>query len=167
MDREQRTRLSGPEEVEAWVGKWGDRITRFAYTYLRDWMAAEDVAQETFIRLYHHGRAGRPVTPGWLFTVARNLATDRLRRPVALPLRDDDAALEIKAEPERGVLLRDAVDRLRPRDREVLWLFYYGDYSMAEIAEGLHIPLAQVKSRLHRARGRLKAIWEDADEQDS
>ena len=165
MDYGQRQRLSGPADVEAWVHEWGDRITRFAYTYTQDWMAAEDVAQETFIRLYHQGRAGKSATPAWLFTVARNLAVDRWRRPVAVALQDQDAATE--PEPDQRLLLRDMVDRMRPKDREVLWLFYYGDFSMAQISAMLRIPLAQVKSRLHRARQRLRAVWEDANARDS
>lgn len=152
--------MSGPDEVEAWVKEWGDRVTRFAYTYTRDWMAAEDVAQETFLRLYHHARAGRAVSPAWLLTVARNLATDWLRRSPAVALREDDG---VSPEADRQLLVRDLVDRMRPRDREVLWLFYYADCSMVQIAEMLHIPVAQVKTRLHRARQRLRASWEDDD----
>lgn len=54
---ETRTQLDGPEQVAAWVDAFGDRITRFADADTQDWMTAEDIAQETFARLYQR-RAG-------------------------------------------------------------------------------------------------------------
>lgn len=152
-----------PGDFDTWVAAWGDRLTQFAYTYTENWGSAQDVAQETFLRLYRQWQAGPPVHPGWLFTVARNLCIDAKRRAEPHPLRGGhaDAGEESAV---RRLLVRELLDRLPPRDREVLWLFYYGGLSMAEVAGVLGIPARQVKTGLYRARQRFRALWGDDDE---
>ncbi|MDA8346574.1 MAG: sigma factor [Thermaerobacter sp.] len=58
----------GASWVEAWVNSHGDRITQFAYTYTHDWEAAQDIAQETFLRLYRSRTDLQRTTrqDGWL-----------------------------------------------------------------------------------------------------
>ena len=152
-----------PGDFDTWVAAWGDRLTQFAYTYTANWASAQDVAQETFLRLYRQEQAGRPVHPGWLFAVARHLCIDAKRRAEPEPLSGGEA--DAGEEPAlRRLLVRDLLDRLPPRDREVLWLFYYGGLSMAEVAGVVGIPARQVKTRLYRARQRFRALWEGDDE---
>lgn len=151
--------IKDSDEFASWVRKWADRITQFAHSYTGNWTAAEDIAQETFLRLYQHCERGKPVHPGWLFTVAHNLAMDYRRRPRDTSLPE---SLPVSSKPvDRQVIVRDVLDHMPARDREVLWLFYYADHSMADVAQALGIPLSQVKTRLYRARERFRKIWED------
>ncbi len=139
-----------------WVECYGDRLVQFAYTFLHDWGAAQDVAQETFARAT---RARRRIRPGWLFTVAHHLAIDEVRRRrrfVTVAGIDTDAQAY-----DDGVslLVSDVIRRLGRRDRECLWLFYYVDLSLEEVAAVMGLSVSQVKGRLYRARRHFAAAW--------
>ena len=150
------------EDVAAWVEAWSDRIMRFAYTYTGSWPMAEDVTQDTFVRLYQHRRSGRACHAGWLFTVARHLAVDAHRRARYVLGRQE--VLDAGHFSDESLTVRDIVDRLPQTDQQVLWLFYYGDYSMADIATTLGLSPTQVKHRLYRARDHFRQVWRDSDE---
>ncbi len=143
----------------------GGRVGRpdhaICLTYTGSWPTAEDVAQERFLRLYQHGRRGKPVHAGWLFRVAHNLSIDARRRSShAPPLRSGSTR---GGPADERLMMRDLVDRLRPTDRQLVWLFCYADYSMAEIAGILGLSLSQVKNRLYHARERFRKVWRDTD----
>lgn len=150
------------EEVAGWVVAWAARITQFAYTYTGSWPAAEDVAQETFLRLYQQRRRGKTVHPGWLFVVAHNLAVDASRRARYLHV-SQDVSPDFHPS-DQALLVRDMVDRLPRTDQQVLWLFYYAGYSVAETAATLGLSPNQVKNRLYHARERFRKAWRDTDE---
>ena len=125
---------------------------------------ADDLLQDAYYRLLRarvtfeddgHRR-------NYLFRIATNLLRDRHRRPtreVALP--DDGADEPLVARdnaPERFATRRDvtrALDALKPRDRDLLWLAYSLGLSHAEMAETLGVKTGSVKLLLFRARGRL------------
>ncbi|MBE2271152.1 MAG: RNA polymerase sigma factor [Anaerolinea sp.] len=131
---------------------------------------AEDLAQEALIRVmraistYEYPRPFKV----WLYAIAANLARDHFksadtRRTSAIiddiPTLDcpEDAALD--AEEARRVAL--ALLKLPEPQRETVILRYYGDLSLAEIAEALDIPLGTVKSRISIGLSRLKSLLED------
>ena len=133
---------------------------------------AEDLAQETFVRLWQNrGRytAGRPVKP-WIFGIAVNLARNRLRwwksRPVIaledwteLP-SDSTAARESGTRglesAERADAVRDAIAQLPIELREALVLFEYEQMSYAEIASALNATPKAVENRIARGRSCLR-----------
>jgi RNA polymerase sigma-70 factor (ECF subfamily) len=130
---------------------------------------AEDLAQETFVRLWEfRGRyqPDRPVKP-WILGIAVNLARNRLRwwkrRPsvsleewteLPAPMRDDAAGMVTK---ERLQAVRDAVARLPIALREALVLFEYENMSHAEIAGVVGATAKAVESRIARAREQLRS----------
>lgn len=151
--------LRRDDMLSTWMARWGGRLVRYAHFLINDPDMAQDIAQEAFLRLYvHMGRTGEEPRVAWLFTVAKNLAHDARRRtrpsaPVA-DLPDPNA--------DRGLLaatVRDALDRLKPEDRECLYLFYYAELPTDAIAAHLKLPAATVRTRLRRARQRLLAAW--------
>ncbi len=160
-------RLARPSDgdIADWVERWGDRLVGFAWTYLHDAELAQDVAQETFLRLVKDRRrmARREVHPGWLFAVARRICLDHLRRPAARTLPGAEVADPHSAKAFLAVDVESVLRQLKPADRECLWLFYYGGLSVAEIAQLLGIPPDRAKARLYRARQRFGAEWR-ADE---
>jgi RNA polymerase sigma-70 factor (ECF subfamily) len=102
---------------------------------------------------------------GWLFRVARNIAIDRLRARQAHPVEVDGANLVSIAvsgdHPEdvsTAVTLRDALNRLSPDRRVVLYECYYRGHSLAEAATVLGIPTGTVKSRLYYGLRNLREI---------
>lgn len=145
---------------------------RAAFLVLRDAAAAEDAAQDAFIRAYRKlptFRRGEPFRP-WLLRIVTNVALNdaraRRRRSVivdrfaTLLRRDADipqAAVE-SADATAGILA--AIGELPDDDRVVLYLRYFLELPEREIAAALDRPAGTVKSRLHRASGRLRAVIE-------
>lgn len=157
-----------PEDAEEWLERWisshGDRITQFAHSYLRDWDEAQDVAQETFIRLFeaHQRRPRVTFSPAWLYQVAHRICIDRYRKRRSSERTAADAgnaALGVTHVTTDALLVHDTLERLPPRDRECLWLLYYEDLSIQEIANLLHLTPESVRARLSRARSRFRASW--------
>jgi DNA-directed RNA polymerase specialized sigma24 family protein len=112
--------------LATYVERYGDRLVQFAYTFLHDWEGAQDMAQDTVLRAV---ASRRHLTPGWLFTVAHHLAIDEVRRRRVGPVADVEPETN---GPDSGLafLGTDALRHLGRRDRECLWLFYYGGLSL-------------------------------------
>ena len=146
---------------------------RAAYLIVRDAGAAEDVAQEAFVRAFRglgSFREGEPFRP-WLLRIVTNLALNEVRgrnRRQGLFARITSFRQDPEPSPEPAALegeQRDAVWRaiheLNGDDQVVLYLRYYLDLSEAEIAGVIGRPAGTVKSRLHRAGGRLREVVEN------
>ncbi len=175
------------EEVTAWIARAraGDReainkvieahqnaVFNLCYRMLGDAGEAEDVAQETFLRMYTRMGSYDPERPfkTWLLAIASHACIDRLRqRRVAWlsldePLPADDAPAvsdqapgpeEMAVRRERERQVQGMLARLAPDDRSVLVLRYWYDLSYEEIAEATKTSVSAVKSRLFRARREL------------
>ena len=144
---------------------------------------AEDLAQETFMRVF---RARKRYEPGakfstWLFTIANNVASNAKRslarrREVGAPTGSNTTSvisLEQMAKEASGLmparrldtvemaeLVRSAVETLNPRQRMAILLCRFEGMSYAEIAEAMDMTPQAVKSLLSRARGNLRAALE-------
>ncbi len=138
-------------------------IYGFTRKLLEDPELAKDVLQTVFLRLYED--AGRIHNPShlktWLFAVARNeCLTQRRKSSRNLPLEGDepivsDGAHDALERDERHALIRVAIGRLTPEQREVVVLREYEDLSYREIAEIIGVAESVVKSRLFEARRKL------------
>lgn len=140
---------------------------------------AEDLVQEAFLRVLRaigQYRYPRPFKP-WLYAIAVNLARDYFKRADTRHNErpGDDAPFWAElaggAPPEEGVLVEDearrvaaAIAALPAHQREAVILRYYQEFSLAEIAEALAIPVGTVKSRLTLGLRRLKERLEDEHE---
>ncbi len=146
-------------DTETLARAYGQRIYRFAYARLGNRSDAEDVTQETFLRLCRAAPdfPDEPRARAWLFQVAANCAADLHRAP----WRRREVSLEELPEgegtgPEPGGLL-ELVLSLPEKYRTVIHLFYYEDATVAQIAQILDLSASTVKSRLHRGRKLLEA----------
>ena len=172
IDQRDETLLGRVAEGdEAAFAELYDRFARPVYTLcvraLGDRGRAEDATQEAFASIWRAARTfdrSRGSAAAWIFTVARNAATDTARRRVPLPV---DSAPE-RADPspapdEQAVTSADAfrlhaaVGTLSEREREVIELAYFSGLSQSEIAERLSTPLGTVKTRTRSALRRLAA----------
>src|SRR5213592_1098714 len=151
-----------------------DQVYRVARRLVSSREEAEDLMQETYARAFRSWRSFQPGTNlrAWLFRILTNLNIDRGRRvqraPDMQPLEEGDYFLYNKLEeagdtPEERVDQRlsqdDAVAALSavPHDfRDVIVLVDIGDFSYADAAQILDIPIGTVMSRLHRGRRILK-----------
>ncbi|HEU0184712.1 MAG TPA: RNA polymerase sigma factor, partial [Blastocatellia bacterium] len=148
-----------------------DLVFRFAYRLLQSRETAEEVTHDCFLSLIKEPRRfkadrGKASLRTYLCAAARNLAFKRFRR-AGVETAIDDLSGQIAAaashEPLRILLdaevseaVRRAVGELPPLQREALILFEYEEMSLAEIAEVAGADVGTVKSRLHRARERLR-----------
>ena len=134
---------------------------------------AEDLVQETFVSVWR--KAGlysnqRGAASTWIFTIARNLRIDQLRRQSNKPYEDLEK-LELASDAPLGSVLveqRQVIDRvtlalknLPAEQQEVVRLSFIHDMPHAQIADSLGVPLGTVKSRLRLAYGRLRPMLED------
>lgn len=154
------------ERLERWVVLHQPVVYRAAWLIVRDRSAAEDVAQETFLRAFrnaHRLPSDADARP-WLYRIAVNLVMNQLRSR----RRERRAMTRIEPAPQlweddlpaRGVgdnPLAEALRRLPDRLRVPLILRYYLDLSEKEIARAVGVRPGTVKSRLHEARRLLAA----------
>ena len=139
---------------------------------------AEDLAQETWIRVLQRGSQynGRQRFDPWLFAIARNLAIDYLRKKrkavqtASLPDDRDEILLvsssgpspfEAAARSEDAMRLAGQLQILSPLYREALLLRFQEDLSLAEIAQVLGAPLTTVTSRIYRGLAALRSAFEE------
>jgi RNA polymerase sigma-70 factor (ECF subfamily) len=154
--------------------RWQGPLHRHLSRMLDDPAAADDLVIETFLRLQRHRARWRPGTPlrPWLFTIARNLARNRLRAERLwgwLPLTVVQAAPA--PPPSRGAdgEIRDRVAaafaELPPAQREACSLRLLADMPLTEIARVTRVPLGTVKSRLFHGLRQLRAQLSDLQEE--
>jgi RNA polymerase sigma-70 factor (ECF subfamily) len=146
-----------------------DRTARSLWAYLSrmtgDRQAADDLLQESYYRFLRARVAfdGEAHRRNYLFRIATNLVRDGRRRQAVAPERHEgididgelpgDSTLAARAESRADV--RAAMARLKPRERELLWLAYAQGSSHQEIGEALGLKTGSIKPLLFRARRRL------------
>jgi RNA polymerase sigma factor (sigma-70 family) len=128
---------------------------------------AEDVLAETFTRAFaalHRAYTTDGSLRAWLYAIASNLIADELRRRERRAAAEERlrGRVETQFAQDMGVVtdpeLLAALERLRDEEREVLLLFAWGELSYAEISVVTGVAIGTVRSRLNRARSRLRAV---------
>ena len=136
---------------------WDD-VFRFVLAWTNNWAAAEDLAQETYLRLWQHRTTfdwERPVLP-WLLVAARRLATNRfntLRRSI-LPRHSEPSWDE--GSRSQWIDVCTAVGRLSPLERTALLLTAVEGWSYAEVAAALGTSDGALRAAVSRARSKLE-----------
>jgi RNA polymerase sigma-70 factor (ECF subfamily) len=161
------------EPLEALYDAYGRTVYGLGLLLLRDRGFAEDLVQETFVRVWRSASrydASRGSVRTFVLTLARRAAVDLWRRQRGrLPEALDEAEPEDVAGNEAfGHLVlrldvREALDALSPAHREVLELQFDGDLTQAQAAARLHVPVGTVKSRTLYA---LRALARELRERD-
>jgi RNA polymerase sigma-70 factor (ECF subfamily) len=158
------------------VDIYQNKLYQLGYRMLGNKQEAEDVVQETFLRVYLNldQYQDKYKFSSWIFRIATNFCIDRLRQrkhvvSLDLPLntnetndhqpfvpRDEDT-------PEKQVILNETqayiqkkISLLPSQYKSIVILKYLNDFSVQEISEILHLPVGTVKVRLHRAREYLR-----------
>ncbi len=156
------------------VGAYQAPVFNLCYRILGEPAAAEDAAQESFLKAYRHLRRYDPRRKfaNWMLTIASNHCVDTLRRRRVRTLPLDSAGTkgtQVQA-PEAEVIesetagrLQALIDALDPLDRAAIVLHYWFDMPLDEIGRSLNLSPSAVKSRMFRARRVLALGW-SADE---
>ncbi|GAE26470.1 RNA polymerase sigma-70 factor [Halalkalibacter wakoensis JCM 9140] len=158
--------------LEQLIDIYAKPITNFAYTYVKDWGTAEDIAQDVFIKVNEHLDTFRQEASlqTWIYQIAANRSKDILRKKYfkttfvtdlvekMILKRDEHTPEKHVMQITEGEELAQMVLDLPVKFREVIILYYYHDLSTTAISQFLNINAATVKSRLQRGRHRLKDI---------
>jgi len=194
--REQLAKLTDPEVVVlAQQGKeaaYRELLTRYErpvfsliFRMVRDRETAEDLAQETFVKVLNNIDRYSPdfKFSSWLFKIANNLTIDHLRRrrvdtisiegapdaftaesakatSIMIASGDESPLAELESR-ELGQAIEKAIGKLRPEYRACIMLRHVEDRSYEEIAEIVKLPLGTVKTYIHRARHELHAALDE------
>jgi len=162
--------LANTVDISALVVEYSPVLYRVAYSVLRNTVDAEDVVQETFLRVLRHRQklGGIQDMRVWLVRIAWNHALDRKRRQRTMSPQEEAAELAstvASVEPRADAVLiaaqghariLQAIDRLPRKEREVLLLSAMEELEIVEIAAVLGTTESSVRSRLFRARQRLR-----------
>ncbi len=166
-------RAGGRDEALAGIlREYRRKVFGLAYSFLRDREAAEDVAQEVFIRIWRAlaGFDGRASLSTWIYTITRNTSLSALRgRRRDKTCSDAESLIETQLADESesadgaadSTSLARLIDGLPDKQRQVVLLFYLREQSHEEVAAMLAMPVGTVKTLLHRARLRLAAAARD------
>jgi len=172
-DLARRLKAREPRAMEDLYDRYGRLAYSLIYRVVRNAAAAEDLVQETFLRVWnrvHSFDQQRGALGPWILTVARNraidylrsidgkmsagsLELDRLENP-ALFSAFDDSALSI----DRARRLKSAFEKLNPNQRMVIELAYFEGLSQTEMADRMKQPLGTVKTWVRSA---LKALRDE------
>lgn len=151
--------------AEELMEKYRESLFNFIYRMMSNYHSAEDIFQETWLRVIEKIERYNPRYPFniWLFRIARNLCLDSLRKAkrrtmkqIFLVSKTDEVPGEPELEKEK---LKAVLARTSPKMREVIILRYFQQYDLTEISSILQAPVGTVKSRLNRGIDRMKKIW--------
>jgi RNA polymerase sigma-70 factor (ECF subfamily) len=161
-------RRRDPDLLDRLIEKYQHRLLRYLVYLTGQREQAEDVFQETWIRVLERGHQydGRHEFSTWLFTIARNLVFDRLRRsrrvniesltagddalPADLPASNWPTAFDSAVQREQNELISAGLKHITAEYREALVLRFQEGMSLDEIADVTGVPLGTVKSRIYR-----------------
>jgi RNA polymerase sigma-70 factor, ECF subfamily len=167
------------------VRRYERPVFSLIFRMVRDRELAEDLAQDTFVKVLNHIDRYRPEfkLSSWLFKIANNVAIDHLRKrqiptismdgsphastadaveATTLQIADNqESALDEMESRELGGAIEKAIASLRPEYRACIMLRHVEDRSYEEIAATLDLPLGTVKTYIHRARHELRKALED------
>ncbi len=156
-----------------------DRYSRLVYTIafriLNSGSEAEDLTQEIFLNLWQKSayNPDRSSLSRFLSVVTRNRAIDRVRTrsnrqrilkgmtPQGPAIEPFSLPEEQVSQSERSQRVREALQNLPEKQRELLWLAFYHGFSQSEIASHTNIPLGTVKSRIRQGLLKLKGTLQD------
>jgi len=167
-----------PRTAAAFVRRFQGRVYGLALTIVRQPAVAEEVAQETFVRVYRHAgnydaRKGRVST--WLLSIARNLAIDVTRMRRFDPVDPDILAAELSidsqspgidemgVQPDERDRLRGAIRDLPEDQKSALVQAAYMGRTAREISDLDEVPLGTVKTRIRTAMSKLRSELEVED----
>jgi RNA polymerase sigma-70 factor (ECF subfamily) len=164
-------RRKDPDLLDRLIEQYQHRLMRYLTYLVGNRQTAEDLFQDTWLRVLERGAQydGEHPFGTWLFSVARNLAIDHLRRKkpvsleaeqkddvrVATPISSSPSAFDVAAGAEESQRVLAALEKMPPEYREAIVLRFHEELSLEEIAAVTRAPLGTVKSRIYRGLNAL------------
>jgi RNA polymerase sigma-70 factor (ECF subfamily) len=173
----ERAKRGDREAFAELIEIYKDKIFQLAYRMVGNRQDAEDIAQETFLRVYAnlHNYDDSYKFSTWIYRIATNLCIDRGRK------KRPDFSLDEEIESGQGMdwysrlssndktpeeklvtqelqeTVQDAISHLAPKYRSIMILRYIEDLSLQEISDVLKLPVTTIKTRIHRGREALRS----------
>lgn len=165
---------SKKEQLNSIMIEYGDELVRLAYTYVKNTETAKDLVQNTFIKCYEHMETFRYEASlrTWLYRITINECKDYLKswhyKKVQLSSFFQDKTLlpsveKSVLENESNLELKHLVFSLPKEYREVIYLYYYHSMKIDEISEVTNLSSNTIKTRLRRAKEKLKLKLKEAE----
>ncbi len=152
-------------ELRADIEKYHNMLYRLACSCTGDFTECEDIVWETFIKLYTSKKQfpSDECKKAWLIRVTVNRCRSYMRIRRRMSSEEPPENAKNFPETEEAILLRDALKKLKPDYRAVIYLHYYEGKTAAEIGKILKISVTAVTTRLQRGRKSLREFLEDDD----
>lgn len=159
--------------IEELMTEYGTELTSLAFSYVKDAAQAKDIVQMVFISCYQnlHKFRGESSVKTWLYRITINQCKDYLKSSYfrrIFPFAKQEKEDHTEINPEVNLLHKDRETRVKrivlslsPKYKEIIFLYYYKDFSVEEISAILKISANTVKTRLTRGRERLKKLLEE------
>lgn len=156
--------------------QFGGLVYSIAMRVVQNPVLAEEVTQDAFLKVWHQPSSWDPSRGkfvSWLLTITRYTAIDLLRKEQRRPVQDavelEDLRIgsgSVMDDPiwQDGRLLRSLLENLPAEQVQVIELAFFEGMSHSEMAEHLNLPLGTVKTRVRLGLQKLKALWQDANE---
>ncbi|WP_433745257.1 sigma-70 family RNA polymerase sigma factor [Falsibacillus pallidus] len=176
--REEQSHLdqtsSQTATLENLIDQYEKAITQFAFTYVKDWEAAQDITQEVFIKVYEklNSFQQRSSMKTWLFSITANQCKDYLRVQESgkrkltsfiqkvFTQQEERSPEDLIQEKQQNTSLAQDVLCLPVKYREIIILYYYEELNTNEIAALLNQSPSSIRTKLDRARKQLKELNE-------
>lgn len=158
---------------EELMRSYANDVFRVSYLYLKDWQLAEEAVQDTFVKVYekHNQFRGESSEKTWIMHIAINVCNNYKRNQwfKKVLLGENHVLPRYSEEPIEAELLRrdesahllETIMNLKANEKAVILLYYYQNMKISEIAVALGIKEATVKTRLQRARKKIKEFVEE------
>lgn len=174
MEEKQLIKMLKKGNEEAYyelVGLYGNRLLRTSFLMVKDEVEAEDIVQETFIKVFKYvkGFKGESSLYTWIYRISQNIIKDRVKSQIFTSIYEDS---EVDFSTPEDIIINN-VDREILRSelyqlnfiyKQVLILFYFEDLSIKEISQILDEKEGTIKSKLSRGRILLKKALEKGGE---
>jgi len=174
----KRIAVQDSQALQMLYQHYGKGVYSLAYRILQNSTLAEEVTQDTFLKIWQHNDHWDPEKgklSNWLLRITQFTAIDRLRREQRQPalhptsIEDSDEMLNISSgiQWQEGTVLRGLITQLPQEQASLIELAFFQGLTHSEIAATTHIPLGTVKTRLRTGLQRLQELWLDAVNQTS
>lgn len=164
--------------IERMIDHYNQQILWLAYTYVKDHALAEEITQDVFLTCYHKINTFRNDSSirTWLYRITINKCKDQLRKKKIRSFltfenhKQDNLAVEenhpesITFQSMEDQVLSERVLALPTKFKEVIFMHYFDDMKIQEIADVLSVKVNTVKTRLNRGRKMLKSMYEEGSE---
>lgn len=155
------------------VRRYEDKIKRYGRKFLRELEDIEDIIQDVFIKAYENIKSFDPKRKfsSWFYRIAHNEFVNAIKKksktPLSFfapdtlfphPISKENSDKESNGE-ELQQMINKCLDKIGPKYREPIILYYFEELGYKEIAEVLHIPISTVGIRLKRGKDKIKNIY--------